>query len=115
MTPIGIMRDDEGGGGGAGNLPLAEGYGHGTNEYMISLHELEVPVESYFSNYGSTGSGASGEGHWIDIYRNGQYQVAGLDFFEDPVMGSGASYITFSESIPAPSPEEVIVVIVYKL
>ena len=112
--PIGIMRDDDGGTG-EGNLPLAEGYGHGTDSYTVSLHELEVPVESYFSNYGATGSGPDGEGHWIDIYRNGQYQVAGLDFFEEPVAGSGATYFTFSEALPAPSPEEIIVVIVYKL
>jgi hypothetical protein len=113
--PIGIMRDEDAGGGGGDNLPLAEGYGHGDDSYIINLHELEVPVESYYSNYGFTGSGADGEGHWIDVYRNGQYQVAGLDFFESPVNGTGATYFSFSELIPPPSAEEVIAVIVYKL
>lgn len=112
--PIGIMRDDDAGAGN-GNLPLAEGYGHGSDSYIINLHELEVPVESYYSNYGSRESGPDGEGHWIDIYRNGQYQVAGLDFFESPVLGTGATYFSFSELIPPPSAEEVIAVIVYKL
>lgn len=112
--PIGVMRDDDAPGGGD-NLPLAEGYGYGDNSYTINLHELTVPVESYYSNYGLAGSGEEGEGHWLDVYRNGQYQVAGLDFFESPVVGAGASYFTFSELIPPPSSEEVIAVIVYKL
>ena len=110
--PIGIMRDDDAG---LGNLPLAEGYGYGTDSYTINLHDLTVPVESYYSNYGSRSSGPDGEGHWIDVYRNGQYQVAGLDFFESPVVGNGATYFSFSQLIPAPSADEVIVVIVYKL
>jgi len=113
--PIGIIRKPTLGGGGGTPLSLAEGYGYGTNSHTINLLELLVPVSSYFSNYGVRSSGVTGEGHWIDIYRNGQYQVAGLDFFESPVRGSGATYFTFSEILPPPSPEEIIVVIIYKL
>jgi len=109
------MRDDDAGGGGGNNLPLAEGYGYGSGTFIINMHELQVPVESYYSNYGLAGSGEEGEGHWIDVYRNGQYQVAGLDFFECPIIGSGATYFSFSELIPAPSSDEIIAVIVYKL
>jgi len=112
--PIGIIR---GGSLNPGSAPLsvAEGYGYGTNTRIVNLLDLVVPVPSYFSNYGVSSSSTTGEGHWIDIYRNGQYQVAGVDFFESPVRGTGATYVTFSEVLPAPTPEEIIVVIVYKL
>lgn len=112
--PIGIIR---GGSLGAGGSPLsvAEGYGYGTNNRIVNLLALTVPVPSYFSNYGVRNSNTTGEGHWIDIYRNGQYQVAGIDFFESPIKGTGATYFTFSGLLPAPTPDEIIVVIVYKL
>jgi len=113
--PIGRIRGEGLSGGSNQSRPLAEGYGYGTNSYIVNIQSLTVPVQSYYSNYGSRSSGPSGEGHWIDVYRNGQYQVASVDFFESPIQGPGATYITFSQNIPAPSPSEVIVVIVYKL
>lgn len=114
--PVGVIRGEGlGGSGGGGSRPLAEGYGYGTGSYTVNLQSITVPLASYYSNYGSRSSGPSGEGHWIDVYRNGQYQVAGVDFFESPVRGPGATYITFSQNIPAPSSSEVIVFIVYKL
>lgn len=95
--------------------PLEEGYGSGTGQYLYYLNQMTVPIVSYYSNSGIKSSGQAGEGHWMDIYRNGQYQIAGVDYHESPSRGTGQTFIIWDQAQPAPDKTETIGVIVYRL
>jgi len=96
------------------NVPLAEGYGKGTGKFVFFLIDMDIPIPSYYSNAGIKSAGPDGEGHWMNVFRNGARQIAGIDYSESPVRGSGQIFIVWSNNSPPPAIDEMIEIEVFR-